>query len=165
MSENVVNSSYNSNIDDKYFLVTSIIVLLIPTIAKIQSSYGSMVEMLYYFPWMLLIRFTPNSDFNSDQYTIISFPWSFIIFIPFFYVIYLSYQLRNPGEDKMEKAIYVILASLIQIIVIYVTFLSQYISVQEERSVYYIPELLIIFIYLYRVYVWFIEETKPNKNL
>lgn len=111
-----------------------------------------MRETTLFWPWMILTRYTPSHPHNDIQYSVVAFPWSFILFIPFLYVLKASWDIYFDNQNTQQKIVTVIVMSIIQIIILYATFWSQDFKTKnrvesESLKVYFIPQILLIIIY------------------
>ncbi len=145
-------------------IMSWITVLIIPTYAVVvtNSSHGPLDETTFMWPWMVLIHMVPKEAFVSDQFVVSGFPWTFIYFLPFLYVIKLNWELFNSNEDRMKKTAFSALAAVIQIGVIAMTFESQSppttTFVREIKTIYYIPQILLLAIHVSFTVIWYFEE-------
>ncbi|MFV2015494.1 MAG: hypothetical protein ACC656_08715, partial [Candidatus Heimdallarchaeota archaeon] len=133
---------------------TWLIVLFVPTYSVTETlKEGRFIrEVAYLLPWMILTRYTPNQSFNSDQYSVVAFPWSLIQFIPFLYVLRAAWRIYENKLNDRGNVTIVIVSAFIQIIVLYLTYLSQDFSKEsgvdyESVKIYFLPQLLLITIY------------------
>lgn len=140
------------------WIATWFVVLLIPAYGKVTSN--NMTEKTFFWPWMILIRFTPVENYQSDQYTVVAFPWSILLFIPFLYILKLSWELSKSSEDRVLKSTYIVLISLIQIGLIAIAYSSQDPTVSEDKSVWYVPQIILILLHAFLAGIWFFEESK-----
>ncbi len=140
------------------WIATWFVVLLIPTYGKVTTS--NMTEKTFFWPWMILIRFKPTENFQSDQYTVVAFPWSILLFIPFLYVLKLSWELSKSSDERVLKSTYIVLISLIQIGLIAITYSSQDPTISEDKSVWYIPQIILIILHAILAGIWFSEESR-----
>lgn len=141
-------------------LLSWITVLFVPTYAVVITSnnYGPLTETTYMWPWMVLIHLVPKEAFVSDQFVVAGFPWTFIYFLPFLYIIKLNWELYNSNEDRMKKTAFSAVAAAIQIGIIAMTFESQSPFITEEKNVYYIPQIILLVIHLVFTVIWYFEE-------
>ncbi|MHA2253419.1 MAG: hypothetical protein ACXAD7_23885 [Candidatus Kariarchaeaceae archaeon] len=149
----------------KYIMiVTWFVVLFVPTYSKVTtySSWGPIDETTFFWPWMILTHLQPTSEYSTDQYTVIAFPWSFILFIPFYYILKLSYELSKDNKERVVKASLIVITSLVQIGLIYMSFSSQGPYDPEEKKVLYIPQLILFFVFALLAVMWFYEETQVS---
>ena len=143
-------------------VISWITVLFVPTYAVVitNNGYGPLSETSFMWPWMVLVHIVPKEVFVSDQFVVSGFPWTFIYFLPFLYVIKLNWELYNSTEDRMKKTAFTALAAVIQIGIIAMTFESQSISiyVSEIKTIYYIPQIVLLVIHLTFTVIWYFEE-------
>ncbi len=143
-------------------IMSWIVVLLVPTYAVVVTTnfYGPLDETTFMWPWMVLVHMVPKEIFVSDQFVVSGFPWTFIYFLPFLYIIKLNWELFNSGEDRMKKTAFSALAAVIQIGIIAMTFESQSTTsyVREIKNIYYIPQIMILAIHLTFTVIWYFEE-------
>jgi hypothetical protein len=143
-------------------LVSWVIVLLVPTYAVVVTNnyYGPLTETSFMWPWMVLIHLVPKEEFVSDQFVVSGFPWTFIYFLPFIYIIKLNWELYNSNKDRMKKTAFTALAAVIQIAIIAMTFESQSTAsfVRETKNIYYIPQLTLLLVHLTFTVIWYFEE-------
>ena len=60
------------------------------------------------------------------------------------------------------KASFIVITSLIQIGLIAMSFSSQDPRVSEDKSVLYIPQLILFFVFAVLAVIWFYEETQVS---
>ncbi len=141
-----------------------ITVLLVPTYATVFTTnlHGIMTETSFMWPWMILIHMVPNEAHVSDQFVVSGFPWTFIYFLPFLYIIKLNWNLYNANKNEIKRTAFLTLAALIQIGIIAISFESQEQDpfVNEAKNVYYIPQLIIIEIHLIYSVIWYYKEMR-----
>ena len=135
-------------------IFTWMTVLFIPTYSVTESLKEGIImrEETYFWPWMILIRFMPSQPHTSVQYSVVAFPWSYILFIPFIYILRASWTIWVEKNEIEKIVINIAIAAIIQIVILHMTFLSQDFSretgVEEETiTVYYVPQIILIFIY------------------
>ena len=125
-SQDVVdNHSNQENLDNEFrkiaALVTWIVILLVPAYSVTTSQFshfGPIKERSFLWPWMILTQYTPSTSYEADQYAVVAFPWSFILFIPFFYALKAAWELYISNEQKAIKSGYIIIASIVQLFLI-----------------------------------------------
>ena len=141
-------------------LLSWIIVLFVPTYAVVITSnnYGPLTETTYMWPWMVLVHLVPKKTFVSDQFVVSGFPWTFVYFLPFLYIIKLNWELYNSSEDRMKKIAFSAVATAIQVGIIAMTFESQSPLVNEEKTIYYIPQIILLVMHLTLSVIWYFEE-------
>ena len=151
-------------------IVTWIVIILIPTysVTLTRSTgdgihpgiYITMREKSFLFPWMILTRYTPSVVYDADQFAVVAFPWSFILFIPFLYALRASWQIYSTNEQKALNSAYIIIASIVQLFLIFMTYQSQTSKAAniETISVYYIPQIMLIVLHSIIGFRWYVEE-------
>ena len=142
-------------------LFSTLVILLIPTIGTTNTTthFTLLKEKSFFWPWLIILRFSPNIKvFVTDQYNFITVPWSLFIFIPFIYALYHSYKLFLDDSSKMNRVGYIAIASLIQLILIWLTFQSQAPDVIETFRVLYLPEWILILVMGGFFVRWYLEE-------
>lgn len=151
-------------------ILTWIIIFFVPTygFTVTRSSQGVIKETIYMLPWIIVIHHLPESNYVSDQFSIISFPWSFVLFLPSFYIAQQSWELYRSDKKQTENAMYILIAAIIQLGILNMTFKSQEIGIPEEVTTRFIPQLLIIVIYLLLTVIWYSQKVnqalKPVKS-
>lgn len=141
-----------------YPLLTMIIVIFIPTYSNTHTvtRNGRIRERSFQWPWMIITRYTPNSEYNADQLDVVAFPWSFILFMPFLYVLYQSWEMYISPKFEVMRSIKIILAAFGQGLILYMVSKSQDMDevISESVTIYYVPHILVILIHgtlLYRL--------------
>lgn len=152
-------------------ILTWIIIFFVPTYGFTitrSSQEAQIEETIYMLPWIIVIHHLPQSNYVSDQFSIISFPWSFVLFLPFFYIAQQSLELYRSDKKQTENAMYILIAAIIQLGILNMTFKSQEIGITEEVTTRFIPQLLIIVIYLLLTVIWYSQKVnqtlKPAKS-
>ncbi|MCY3411111.1 MAG: hypothetical protein INQ03_05665 [Candidatus Heimdallarchaeota archaeon] len=130
--------------------ISAFIILFIPTFSKVitntSSSIGHIVESTWYWPWLTLIHKVPSDRYLADQWIASGLPWSIIVFFPFFYALRACYQMYMNEEKSTLKSLIISVAALGQLIIIFVMSKSQPDYINEEVSIYYIPQLALMVI-------------------
>jgi hypothetical protein len=148
-----IKETENQRIQRIITFFTWIVVLFIPTYSKVSTfsrSGGKIEETTYFWPWMILFRLQPIADFQSDQYLVLSFPWSFLIFIPFLLILKYSLRLTKDSKYQLLTSVSILVLSVVQMIVIRLLFPPQNLDDvvrSDEITIYYIPQLIIISIF------------------
>jgi hypothetical protein len=125
-------------------IVTWIIILFIPVYSKTVTYlgiYGPITEKTYIWPWMILTHYTLRDIYASDQYAVVAFPWSFILFIPFLYAFKSAWMVYKSNEQRIINSAQIIIASMVQYFLILMTFKSQNSDTPETVTTYYVPQL------------------------
>ncbi|MCE7734879.1 MAG: hypothetical protein GPJ54_08390 [Candidatus Heimdallarchaeota archaeon] len=167
----LVDKNLDKGLRKSVAFITWFIILFVPVYSKTETSlryYGPITEKSYLLPWMIITQYTPKDIFNSDQIAVVSFPWSFILFIPFFYAFKSAWMLYQSNEDRINHSTQIVLASFVQYFLIFMTFKSQDDDTPEKLTTYFIPQILLIIIHGVLALNWFIDEfnpkTKSNKE-
>ncbi|OLS20155.1 MAG: hypothetical protein HeimC2_38450 [Candidatus Heimdallarchaeota archaeon LC_2] len=170
-SQDVDTQIINENLDDGFrkivALITWIIILLIPAYSVTNTESGhfnSIKEKTFLWPWMILTQYTPSSGYNADQYAVVAFPWSFILFIPFLYALRTSWELYSNDEQKAIKSGFILVASIVQLFLISMTYKSQSPDAFETISIYYIPQLILIVFHGIIGFRWYTDELKQTQK-
>ncbi len=144
--------------------ISAIIVLTVPTISFVTTSrFHNISETSFMWPWMVVIRLQPSSYFESDLYNFILPPWTLIVYLPFLFLLKACFTQFRGEEFKAKTSGTIVLLALLQIFVIWMLFQSQDpsdLTITEERTIYYLPQLAILILQgVYTVRTYF-EETQ-----
>ena len=137
----------NSNQFKRLSVLNLVTIIFIPTISIVEVIRGASVllETTFYWPWLILIRLQPDAIYLSDQWLVSGFPWNLLIFAPFLYAVRASIDLYQSSENRNQNVLYVSLAALVQLLIIFVMSKSQF-GVTEEVKIYYVPQILLLVI-------------------
>ncbi len=161
-------------------IVTWIVIVCIPAYSltitptgKTDDIYHTAIvieEKTFLWPWMILTKYTIPVGYDSaNQYAVVAFPWSFILFIPFLYALKASWHLYTSNDDKALNSGYIILASIVQLFLIFMTYRSQTTDPSEAASnetvtVYYIPQIALIIFHGIIGFRWYAEEISQTRK-
>ena len=157
----LVDNNLDKRLRRSVAIITWFIILFVPVYSKTETAlryYGPITEKSYLLPWIILTRYTPRDIFDSDQIAVVSFPWSFILFIPFFYAFKSAWMLYQSNENRIINSAQIVLASVVQYFLIFMTFKSQDDNTPEKLTIYFIPQILLIILHGVLSINWFITE-------
>ncbi|MHA2028197.1 MAG: hypothetical protein ACW99A_11140 [Candidatus Kariarchaeaceae archaeon] len=161
---NLSEEDINENTRKIIAYITWFVIIFIPAYSVTDTNlkyYGPITEKAYIWPWMILTHYTPRDIYTSDQYAVVGFPWSIIIFIPFIYAIKSTWQIYISNENRAMHSAQIAVASVIQYFLLFMTFKSQSTDetvVTEEVSKYLIPQIILIVLHGFFASKWFYES-------
>lgn len=160
-------------------IVTWIVIVLIPTysltitptskVDDLNHSGLVLKEKTFLWPWMIITKYSAPVFYSANQYAVVAFPWSFILFIPFLYALKASWNLYSGNDNKALNSGYIMIASIVQLFLIYMTYQSQTTKPSEAASnevvtVYFIPQLFLLIFHGIIGFRWYIEEIAQTRK-
>lgn len=133
-------------------VITLVIIFFIPTVTLTFTVTNHTIwETAFYFPWLILIHFRPDSYFLTDQYHIIGFPLPYLLAFPLWWAAYQAVKLLKSGEEQSHFRYKIVIGTMAHLVIIGILLLSQDKDADNFRyeRIYplFIPQLLILILY------------------
>lgn len=167
--QEIVDDDIDKRLRMSVAIITWLTIIFVPIYSKTitgQSFHETITEESFIWPWMVLTRYTPQGSYNADQIAVVAFPWSFIMFIPFFYALKFTWNLYNSNEDRTMNSVKIVIASIIQYFLIFITYKSQDPSISDDETVtaYFFPQVILIIIHGILSINWFIKDINQSSQ-
>lgn len=170
----LANNDMDARLRKSVAFITWFVIIFVPAYSVVHTKlikhpYTETDEKTFLWPWMILTKYSPIEYGGSEQYAVVTFPWSFILFIPFFYAFKSAWMLYQSNENRIVNSAQIVLASIVQYFLIFMVFKSQDDDIaQENLTIYFIPQILLIIIHSVLTLNWYItefnEKTQANKK-